>query len=70
VGPVASTTEVEKDVDVGPPGGALLAGSAAATTDVEDDVDDRMGVVLQCTVQTLAWLLVQLEHSNVRHILL
>jgi hypothetical protein len=40
VGPAASATEVEEDVDGGPSGGgALSAGPAAATAEVEDDVD-------------------------------
>jgi hypothetical protein len=38
VGPAASTTEVEDDVDDGPLG-ALSAGPAASTTEFEDDVD-------------------------------
>jgi hypothetical protein len=40
VGPTASATEVEEDVDDGPSGGgALSAGPTAATTEVEDDVN-------------------------------
>jgi hypothetical protein len=39
VGLVASTTEVEKDINGGTPGGVLSTGPTASTTNVEDDVD-------------------------------
>jgi hypothetical protein len=38
-GPTASTTEVEDDINGGPPWGALSLGLAASTAEFEDDVD-------------------------------
>jgi hypothetical protein len=38
VGPTASTTDVEDDVDGGPLG-ALPAGPIASTTEVQEDID-------------------------------
>jgi hypothetical protein len=38
VGPVASTIEVEEDVD-GEPSGGAIGGSVVTTTEVEENVD-------------------------------
>jgi hypothetical protein len=37
--PIATTTEVDEDVDDGPPWDVLLGTPAAATTEVDDNVD-------------------------------
>jgi hypothetical protein len=47
LGPVATTIEVEEDVDAGPLG-VLAAGLAVATTKVEEDID---GAPLGCCRQ-------------------
>jgi hypothetical protein len=53
VGSTASTTEVEEDVDGGPPGGTT-GGPAASTTDIEEDIDGgpRARVSIPSCVQT------------------
>jgi hypothetical protein len=41
-GSIAATTEVEEDVDGGPPLEVLPVGPTTATTEVEDDVDGEL----------------------------